>query len=488
MTMDDTRNDTADWLEKFETGHAAIEVLYVVFPICGLLTSGLLLTLFIFQRGLRKYSSLILNITLLHIFLRSISILIFRTPHDINSDIGDVSPVYCVVMKQAPEYWKAMLLIALPLHSMERLIRFRTRSFMSLSKRRHLLGCLIIVSHTLSLFIVVLPTTSIFNSGHNALCEGALVYGDSYAYVYMSVTVLSITSTLALVLTIVLQLMIKRRELMNDYRKRIRLTQVVRAEIALTLALMIGLLPCGIIKILKLMCGSYLLNHQNFCDSEEETYQIQSIIRGLGFIHKIFCYFAPALYLFLNAKLRRKIWLSFRSAKSQDRNNRSDMSQNTDYLSEDTMSESLDGSSTRFTVSIITNKRGSSLSKTISVKSLDEDEILTIVNDLQTSPPPRKSTPPPSWEEVKRKDSSHRQRYTKPSKSFTDLADVLSVISERSEISSTDSITTLSVSQLDLSPSQPELSPTDSGRSSLSKSDCSDDEDKGVSVGDHRGT
>ena len=64
-------------------------------------------------------------------------------------------------------------------------------------------------------------------------------------------------------------------------------------------------------------------------------------------------------------------------------------------------------------------------------------------------------------------------------------SDLLSVISERSEISSTDSITTPSVSQLDLSPSQPELSPTDSGRSSLSKSDCSDDEDEGVSVGDH---
>lgn len=462
---------TGYWLEEFEKEHCAvIDILFVIFPICGLLSSGLLLMLFIFQRSLRKYSSLMLNMTLLHLFLRSISVLIFKSPQNIQSDIGDSSPIYCSIMKLVPEYWKIVLIIGLPLHSMERLIRFKTRSFMTLSKRRQLFGCLLIVTHTLSLFIVILPTTSIFNENFNVMCDHAVVYGESYVYIFMSINGLSITLTAALVGVILIKLNFKRLELRNDQSRRTRLSQVVRAEVMLTLAISVGLMPCGIINILKLMCGSYMINHNSFCDSKEEGYRMHNILQMLRFTHKIFCYFSPIVYLLLNSKLRHKVWLSFRNSKSGKKGSRSQGSQGSNLVSEDTSSESLDSSSTRFTVSIITSRRGNSLSKTISVSSLDEDDILTIANDLQVIPG-KKLTPPPIWQREK-KDSHMRQRSSKSSKSLTDLVDVMSVISEKSEVSRTSSITRLSVSQL-----ESRISPVDSGRGSLRKSDSSDNEE-----------
>lgn len=372
----------------------------VVFAIAELVTCGGLLLIFALRRKTAKHASMIMMSLLLNICIGAITDLALRLPLSIVKEynLAKEHPKMCVALTLIPDYFMIAILICLPLLSIERLIRLEAKKHLTARQMRHLFGCLLVIGYSMALIVVILPTTDIYSPDVNSKCAGQLLYGYGFSYLYICLTVLSVALTLFFSVAVVFRLKAKLVHLKTTMRKKIILKQGTVSAIVITGLLFVALVPFAAALQLILMCESKEIGPGSFC----EYYLPRIIFRTAVIIHKLCLVALPLVFLKLNPTMRRKIILALRKPRQME--NIMTISSNT--------------------ISNLTVSKDSICDDNSVADDLDDD-FITISEDLTFG----KSGDTKG--EVKRRSfGSIRMR-----SSVMDLVDVMSVISERSEIS-----------------------------------------------------
>lgn len=379
----------------------------VFFAIAQVITCGGLLLIFLLRRSTAKQVSIIMKSTLVNILIGALTDLAFRLPLIVirEKKLGKTNPNLCVVMTLVPDYFMIATLMCLPLLSVERLIRLESKRRLTSKQTHNLFGCMLVIVYSISMVVILLPTTNIFNGEVNTKCDKNLFYGYAFPYVYSALTVLSVVLTLIFSIVVILRLKVKLRHLSTTLKRTIVLKQGTISAIAITGVLFLALVPFAAALQLVLMCGSTEIRDAYFCDETLRKY----IFRVCVILQKLCLILLPVIFLGLNPTLRRKIWLTIRKRKLME--NVVTISSNSGFAgSKDTAYESY-------------------LPNASDTGEHGDEDFITIAEDLTFG------KAGDTEGKIKRRFSNVAVRHRQ---SVIDMVDVLSVISERSEITVND--------------------------------------------------
>ncbi|KAF6037531.1 hypothetical protein EB796_004147 [Bugula neritina] len=288
----------------------------IVSSIGQLVTCGFLLLLFLLKKQIAKHASLVMISILTNICLVAICDLGLRAPLMVMKEdrMGITHPVLCMIMTLTPDYFMIAILLSLPMLSVERLIRLESKEYLSTRQTKHLLACLLVIAYSMALVVSILPTTNLFSADVNTRCNRNLLYGYAFAYVYTALTIFSVVLTSVFSIAVVFRLKLRLSHLHTSMRRKIVMKQGTVSAVVITGLLFLALVPFAASLQLVLMCGSNELTGDHFCNEILPDV----IFRACIILHKLCLIALPVVFLVLNPALRRKIWATLRRPKQME--------------------------------------------------------------------------------------------------------------------------------------------------------------------------